>query len=145
MGSCTKCGCDLLMGSGRCLTCVKKAGLPNNPKIYMASKVKHAHLWKSLRSEGYNIISTWIDETEENSTVDYVELSERCIAEITEADVTLLYVESEDVPIGALIEAGAALAVGKRVHLVGECTSVNKVFRKHPNWFEFDNIESAIS
>ena len=30
--------------------------------IYTASKTKHADKWRALRSAGYPIISTWIDE-----------------------------------------------------------------------------------
>ncbi len=113
-------------------------------RIYTASKTKYAWIWKGLRDRGYNIISTWIDEAEPGQTTDFIDLSTRCIDEAKEADITLLYCEEGDFLKGALLEAGAALAAGKEVRLIGSCDSISKVFCYHPNWKMYPYIADAI-
>lgn len=113
--------------------------------IYFASKVKHAPLWKDLRNKGVRTCSTWIDEAGEGETADYVELSERCIAEISRANAVLLYCEPGEILKGALIEVGIALANSIPVLCVGGCDSLSRVFRKHPLWHEFDSIANALN
>lgn len=98
-----------------------------------------------LRTEGaVNIISTWIDEAREGESSSYADLSDRCIREASEATVTILYAESGEILKGALIEAGAALAAGKLVFLVGDGPSISRVFRRHVNWRSFDTIPQAL-
>lgn len=112
--------------------------------IYFASKVKHARRWISLRDKGIPTSSTWIDEAEEGQTADYSELSERCINEIKNSRAVLLYCEPGEILKGALIEVGIALAVGVPVLCVGQCECLSRVFRKHPQWSEFNRIEVAL-
>lgn len=87
--------------------------------IYIASKTRHAHLWRDLRGAGAPIISTWIDEAGEGESGDLDDLWERCITESKTCDVLIVYREPEDVLKGAWVEIGAALAAGKSVHAVG--------------------------
>jgi hypothetical protein len=121
--------------AGRCL---------GASKIYVASKVKRANYWKQLRSYGWCIISTWIDEAGEGQTVDVSELSKRCIDEIRNCDYLLLYAEADDDLCGALIEAGAALAFGKPVRCVATMHRFS-VFDKHPSWKRFGSVAEALS
>lgn len=118
-------------------------------KFYIASKVSHARRWKLLRDQvqpdGFIITSTWIDEAGEGETKDLSELAARCIAEIKESDFLLLYCEPDEILKGALIEAGAALAIGKPVLRVGRCDSMSRVFEKHPNWSGFTTIRDALA
>lgn len=88
-------------------------------KLYIASRTIHASRWRALRKKGVPFISTWIDEAGPGQTEDWSELTQRCIDEVTGADITIVYAEVEDVLKGALIEWGAALAVGKPVIYVG--------------------------
>ena len=60
-------------------------------RIYTASKVKHAHLWRELRGQGYPVISTWIDEAESGESSSHEELSSRCLREVAKAGAVLLY------------------------------------------------------
>jgi len=113
--------------------------------FYTASKVKHAPLWLSLRKHGYTITATWIDEAGEGQTADYAELAERCLNEIKASDFLLLYCKPGQLLKGALIEAGAALALDKEVRCVGNCHTISRVFKSHPLWKRYPNILSAIS
>lgn len=89
-------------------------------RIYIASKTKHARVWKSLRASGIPIISTWIDEAGPGETEDFGDLWERCINEAKTATALLAYRESpEDILKGAFVEIGAALASGVPVFAVG--------------------------
>jgi hypothetical protein len=112
--------------------------------IYVASKVKHAARWRLLRDEGVPVISTWIDEAGEGESGDYAELAARCIREATSARAVLLYCEPGDILKGALVEVGAALAMGVPVYCVGKCESLSRVFSQHPLWREFHSITGAV-
>jgi hypothetical protein len=87
--------------------------------IYIASKTKHAWLWRDLRAAGAPIISTWIDEAGEGESADLHDLWERCISESRGCKTLIVYREPNDVLKGAWVEIGAALANGKPVYAVG--------------------------
>lgn len=112
--------------------------------IYVASKVKHAAMWKAVRQyllpKNHAITSTWIDEAGEGETASYTELATRCISEIAASDVLILYCEPGELLKGALIEVGAALALGKKVAVVGDCESLSRVFKSHGLWSEHESI-----
>lgn len=116
------------------------------PSIYIASKAKYAPVWTNFRTEGWNIISTWIDFWEEDTIVDWSEHWVRCIREAGEADYTIAYTENGDILKGALAEIGAALAHGKTVFFVGTEKYVKEkrysVF-KHPKVVMVDNLQQA--
>lgn len=80
------------------------------PSIYLASKTKHAPRWCELREQGWNIISTWIDEAGEGETSDFHDLWKRCITEASRCDHFILYREPGEVLKGAWVELGAALS-----------------------------------
>lgn len=87
--------------------------------IYIASKTRHAHLWRDLRDAGAPIISTWIDEAGEGESSDLNDLWQRCISESCSCKVLIVYRKPEDVLKGAWVEIGAALAVKTPVYAVG--------------------------
>lgn len=87
--------------------------------IYIASKTRHAALWRDLRDAGAPIISTWIDEAGEGESADLDDLWRRCIAESCACDTLIVYREPQDVLKGAWVEIGAALASGNPVYAVG--------------------------
>jgi len=73
-------------------------------------------MWRRFRSKGIEITSSWIDEDGEGETGSFVDLWDRIAREIAAADVLILYAQLSDFPLkGALIEAGIALGMGKRV------------------------------
>jgi len=114
-------------------------------KIYTASKTKHAYMWRDWRWNGFNIISTWIDESGKGESNDLEDLTIRCIEESKRADILILYCEPGEVLKGALIEAGAALASGTEVRQVGSCDSISKVFHSHPLWKVYPALDMAFN
>lgn len=93
----------------------------NGTWIYVASKVRHAAMWRDLRARGLPVCSTWIDQAEVGQTPDFTKLWRAIDREIgCEARRLLLYVEVADLDglRGALIETGMALACGWPVAVV---------------------------
>lgn len=111
-------------------------------RIYIASKARHAHLWRELRDAGVPIISTWIDEAGPGETSDFANLWERCIHESAECDALIVYREYGDVLKGAFIETGSALASGKPVYAVG--FSGNDSFLNHPLVTDCSSVAHAL-
>jgi hypothetical protein len=114
-------------------------------KIYTASKTKHAEKWRKLRLQ-HRVIATWIDEAGEGQTADRSELATRCVKEIVQCDFLLFYCERDEIPKGALIEVGIALAFRKQIRFVGFLSeAVRSVFCEHPLWRHFATIDEAIN
>ncbi len=130
-----------------------------SPPIYVASRVKHAGMWRACRSighdmgwGGWNIVSTWIDEADEGQTADLGELWARIESEIRASKGLVLYAQRIDFPLkGALIEAGMALAVGIPVAVVlskdvelenPSCRPIGSWIR-HPRVSTFEALSDA--
>lgn len=110
--------------------------------IYVASKIKHAHIWLKLKNEGLPISSTWIYEAAKDASKDLMDLWCRCINEASKAEVLLAYCEPGDILKGALIEIGAALAHDVPVVLVG--FEPKLTFLNHPHCYEAPSLQEAI-
>lgn len=112
--------------------------------IYIASKTRHAPKWKALRSAGWPIISTWIDEAEEAASKDLTDLWVRCVDEASKIDCLIIYTERGDTILrGAYLEMGCALGNGKPVITVGFDRDVFSALH-HPLVSEADTIEAAL-
>jgi len=113
------------------------------PGIYVASRSRHAALWRAFRSDGYPIVSTWIDEAGRGETKDWRNLWKRCIREASEADVCVFYVEPGDFDgmTGALLEVGSALGAGCPVLAVGP---LEGSFQAHPLMTRFARLVEAL-
>lgn len=89
------------------------------PKFYVASRAsipERSAMWRDLRSQGWQITSSWIDEAGEGETEDFGELWQRIYREISESDALILFATEGDFPLkGALVEVGIALGMGKKV------------------------------
>lgn len=87
--------------------------------IYVASRAsipERGKMWRSFRSQGYLITSSWIDEDGECATEDFGDLWVRIANEIRRSAALVLYAKAADFPLkGALTEAGIALGMGKPV------------------------------
>lgn len=110
--------------------------------IYTASKTKHAHKWRHLRSSGYPIISTWIDEAEADESQDLSDLWIRCIKEASTCDALILYMEDGDTLKGAHAEAGAALSHNIPVFFIGPENAFSML--NHPLITKCNSIEDAL-
>jgi hypothetical protein len=67
---------------------------------------------------------------------------QRCIQEASEADIVLFVALRGERQCGALLEAGAALAVGKRVFVVSD---YDWSFANHPRARRFNTIAEAVT
>lgn len=117
------------------------------PKIYIASKTKHANKWVKLRESGVNVISTWIDEAEFGQTKDMADLCRRCIDECLTCDALIVYREDEDYLKGAFIEMGIVLSKYKGltpIYLVGPVLPQGSAFTYSHQVFGAKTIEEAI-
>jgi hypothetical protein len=94
---------------------------PQTTRIYVASKTRHAKLWKEWRnSQSMPIVSTWIDEAGEGETSDWNDLWNRCVTEAKTASAIVVLRDPGDTLKGALVEIGAALSAGVPVFYVGD-------------------------
>lgn len=125
--------------------------------IYVASRAsipERAAMWRRLRDEdGFDIISTWIDEAGDGETGDFTELWERISDEVAMADKVVLYAESDDFPLkGAFIEVGMAIGMGKPVivclpglTLEGRSSRPIGSWISHPLVTRIDDLRTALS
>jgi hypothetical protein len=119
------------------------AGYASGMIFYVASKTRHAPMWRAIRDKGISINSTWIDEAGLGETPDYRDLASRCINEASTADSVIIYAEPGDTLQGALLECGAALASGRPVVCVGGNERFSRVFAYHPLMHSADSLDDA--
>jgi hypothetical protein len=116
-------------------------------KVYCASKSKWAPWFRALRCAGVPISSTWIDAqlnvpgTDPPSEDTWADHWEKCIDQSRDCDVCLFVSHDGEQACGQLIEAGAALAAGKRVFVV---SPYEWTFAHHPRCRIFPSLEAAI-
>lgn len=123
--------------------------------IYVASRASipaRSEMWRGLRTEGWPIISSWIDEAGKGETDDFSDLWLRIHSEIQRLDRLILYAEAGDFPLkGALIEAGIAIGMSKPVFVVLknielEVRTLRPIgsWLAHPNVFNVDSVDFAL-
>lgn len=119
---------------------------PFRPRLYFASKLRHAALWKSLRDGRLsfcNVQCSWINtpEIEEldrlASPARYAEIWTKDLQEASLADFTLLYYEEGDDLKGARVECGATLASGGCVLIIGR---LEDSWTWHPRVVKTDSL-----
>jgi hypothetical protein len=114
--------------------------------VYVASKAKWAPWWRALKAAGAPIESPWItwDGNAPGVTPSDDAWSKHwscCISSAAEADVCLFVCNKGETACGQLIEAGAALAAGKRVFVVSD---YEFTFGHHPRCRIFPTLEAAV-
>jgi len=99
--------------------------IPDRYSVYGASMLVHAPLWKQLTLDWPEIRWTarWpalhIGNTPDHQVFASV-FWEHDLEDVMRSDAVMVYSEPEDKLRGALVEAGMALACGRRVVVVGE-------------------------
>jgi hypothetical protein len=111
--------------------------------IYVVSKVRHAEVWKGLRDRGFPIMSSWIDDGLEHE-IDFSEAWPRYLSEAGQATYAIVFATEGEVLKGGLLEAGAALANGAHVFVVGDVPQLRTV-RYHPRLKPATSIQHATS
>lgn len=129
---------------------------PTGLAIYVASRAsvpERGAMWRRFRSDGFRIISSWIDEDGEGESVSLENLWERISIEVELAYGVVLYAEADDFPLkGALIEVGIALGMNKPVVVClpnmtldpRSCRPIGS-WINHPLVSRNDDIEAALN
>lgn len=116
-------------------------------RVYTASQTRHYETWIRLWSEWTEVqfTSSWpfmfsagVPESPENASRFWY----KDLQEVKGSDVVLVYAEPRDTLRGALIEAGCALGLGKRVICVGENPGFG-TWQYHPSVFQVVDLEEA--
>lgn len=118
-------------------------------RIYFASKLKHAPRWRTLCAESDQFIAhaRWLkhntlgtEDSPRNARRFWVE----DVQDVLTADAVIVYAEGDDHLRGALIEAGAAIASGIRVYVVGKHPDYG-TWQYHPSVRRARSLEEAIN
>jgi hypothetical protein len=114
--------------------------------VYVASKTRHADVWKTYRERGLPIVSTWIDEAGAGMTGSVSDLWERCVAECRGAAALVAYAAEEDAGSleGVLVEVGVALCAGVPVFFHGPISRGRFPFTRHPLVTECSSLDEAV-
>lgn len=115
-------------------------------KIYTASKLHHAEMWKALSFKWpFQFTARWfqyhvgrVPDSPSFAKFFWVEDYE----DVTAADCVVVYAEPTDVLRGALVEAGMAIAQHKPVICVGENDGFG-TWADHPSVYRVKNLEEA--
>ncbi len=98
--------------------------MPVKFSVYVASRASvpdRPEMWRRLREQGWSISSHWIDEPISDHGKDFESLWTQVRSDIYRSSGLILYATSEDFPLkGALVEAGIAVGMKKRVAVVLE-------------------------
>lgn len=115
------------------------------PRIYIASRVRHAAKWRALQALGVDVISTWIHEDGEGQSTSKANLWIRCVEEAAGADALIFYVEEGDPLMGAMVEGGAALASMVPVYVVKPEAMYVGSWVNHPSAAIYTSIDAALT
>lgn len=125
-------------------------------KVYVASRASipaRGQMWRALRDEGFQIVSTWIDEDGPDASPDMCDLWSRIEREVTTAERLVLYAEPEDFPLkGAFVEVGMAIAANVPVIVVApnvdleprSCRPIGS-WMMHPIVFTCGDVREALT
>lgn len=125
----------------------------NYPKVYPASRAsikERVLMWRELKLKGAIFVASWINIDVLDIT--YTQLWENILQEIKKADKLVLYVEKTDLPLkGAFVEAGIAIALGKKVVIVCPDIDINPIdfnpigsWASHPLVSFTKNLHNAV-
>jgi hypothetical protein len=117
----------------------------HRPKIYVSSRasiIERVAMWQQYRTMGANIISTWIDEPVDLTTISYPDLWSRIQEEILKCDRFVFYAEPNDFPVkGAMVEVGMAIAYVKPIWVLGNNLELEgETFRPLGSWVKHHSI-----
>jgi hypothetical protein len=116
-------------------------------KVYFASKMHHAVKWKGFYDHpDIHVVSRWpfletfVEPTPANAKKFWLDDH----ADVTRADVVIVYAEEGEHLRGALIEAGIGIALGKRIIVVGDHPDYG-TWQHHPQVQRAISLENALA
>ena len=96
-------------------------------KVYIASKLEHAHKLAAIRQDGFHINARWIDMAEigRKRLKPVTHWQQENFDDIEAAHFFILYLEPGDKLKGALFELGYAVRAGKKCWIAGDGNGVD--------------------
>ena len=118
------------------------------PKVYTASKIHHAAMWRTLRGEWADYVeftARWPDhEGKLSESARYARVFwMQDIQDVVRADCVLVYGQPGEKLRGALVEAGAGIATGKHVVVVGNNPDFGS-WQYHPLVTRVPSLDEAL-
>lgn len=117
------------------------------PRLYIASKMHHAEQWRELyKRADIHLVSRWpflepfIDPEAANAQFFWQD----DMADVRACNVLIVYALEGEHLRGALVEAGAAIALGKLVIVVGGPHPDYGTWMHHPHVRAAETIDQAI-
>jgi hypothetical protein len=116
--------------------------------IYVSSRasLERMNMWKMLRANGLNIISTWIDQPNKDE-IDFSYLWVKIENEIRQSDKLVFFAEPRDFPLkGAFVEVGMAIGMFKQIIVCLPDVQVSLVgsWINHPFVKRIDDLPTAM-
>lgn len=112
-------------------------------KVYVAGKFEDRDIvrqvYRELKSKGHEITLDWTDHEHSKTTSEQAKWAVEDIEGVKRCDVLIAVLISDYRYRGALIEIGAALALGKRVITLGRNEN-SSTFLYHPLVTKLDNL-----
>lgn len=117
-------------------------------RVYFASKLKHAPMWRKLCAENNHIIAhaRWLKhstlgtpDTPDNARRFWIEDEE----DILTADIVVVYAEPSEHLRGALVEAGLAIANRKTLIVVGQHPDYG-TWQYHPGVIRIETLDETL-
>lgn len=101
-------------------------------KVFVAGSINNINsikdLMKSIKSNGHSIVHDWTDQFDERRKQEFCL---KDIGGIKESDVLIACMENcRTLCRGTLIEIGIALALNKKIIVIGE---IDSIYMSHPN------------
>lgn len=118
-------------------------------RVYTASKLKHAPMWKHIHDTHPDIYfhARWLKHTLTLKTPDTPENAEEFWfqdeEDVKHSDAVFVYAESEDHLRGALVEAGMGIAYGVPVFVIGKHVDYG-TWQYHSGVYRVGTVEEAI-
>lgn len=124
------------------------------PRIYIASKIKHADLWIAFRESYPSVDFTcrWLDIEpllEGKTSLNYIdknrakEVWDIDFRDVRTADFCIVYAEEGEHLKGGLVEAGMCIASGGKVIVIGEHPDYSS-WQYHRQVYYEPNVVSAL-
>lgn len=117
------------------------------PRVYIASKMHHAEQWRELyKRADIHLVSRWpfLEPFVEPEAANAQFFWQDDMADVRACHVLFVYALEGEHLRGALVEAGAALALGKLVIVIGAPHPDYGTWMHHPNVKAVDTIDAAI-
>jgi len=117
------------------------------PRVYIASKMHHAPAWRDLyQLPDIHFVSRWpfLEPFVEPSATNARCFWQDDMADVRACHAMIVYALEGEQLRGALVEAGAALALGKLVVVVGDHVDYG-TWQHHPNVMRVATLENAIA